>query len=121
MNKDTIELLKKYRETKDEQIFKELVLNNLKFTKRIALNLSQKYGFPYEDLYQEGILVLMHFIRNCDPYKDPMCLYRKLYIKTKNRMIKYIAKNIGCINDYSHLLELTCRVLDYEKAESTSD
>lgn len=57
------ELFTKYRNNGDEQSLRKIVLSNIRFVVSIAHNY-RTYGFPLEDLVQEGVLGMLKAIPN---------------------------------------------------------
>ena len=65
---EELELAKKYYDEGDQEAAKKLVLANLKFVVKIAMEY-RHYGFRLMDLIQEGNVGLMTAVKKFDPYK----------------------------------------------------
>lgn len=65
---EEIELARKYRENGDVEAAKKLVLSNLRFVVKIALEYKD-FGFNLLDLIQQGNLGLMMAVKKFDPEK----------------------------------------------------
>src|SRR3989337_1184720 len=81
----------KYREERDFESAKKLVVSNLRFVVKIASEYIS-YGFPLLDLIQEGTIGLMNAVKKFNPYKGYRLIsYAVWWIKA--RIQSYIMKS----------------------------
>jgi len=89
--KEEFELAKKYYDDGDQEAAKQLVLANLKFVIKIAMEY-RHYGFRLMDLIQEGNVGLMTAVKKYDPYKGyKFITYAVWWIRAYIQ--RYIIKN----------------------------
>ncbi len=92
---EELELAKKYYETKDPEAAKKLILSNLRFVVKIAMEY-RNYGVRVLDLIQEGNLGLMTALQKFDPYKGYRFItYAVWWIRAYIQ--RYILKNLRIV------------------------
>lgn len=109
------ELFKKYYDTKDKDTFQKLVLINERYPDMIAHKLSEIYAFPYEELYEEGILYLIEAIRRYNPYEN---IYFSTFIhKDLNYKLRiYISENPHLIGNSEYLEKIIDKLSKIENS-----
>ncbi len=89
------ELARRYYETKDPEAAKKLILSNLRFVVKIAMEY-RNYGVRLLDLIQEGNLGLMTALKKFDPYKGYRFItYAVWWIRAYIQ--RYILKNLRIV------------------------
>ncbi len=92
---EEFELAKRYYETKDPEAAKKLILSNLRFVVKIAMEY-RNYGIRLLDLIQEGNLGLMTALQKFDPYRGYRFItYAVWWIRAYIQ--KYIMKNLRIV------------------------
>ena len=92
---EEFELARRYYETKDPEAAKKLILSNLRFVVKIAMEY-RNYGVRLLDLIQEGNIGLMTALQKFDPYKGYRFItYAVWWIRAYIQ--RYILKNMKIV------------------------
>ena len=92
---EQIELAKKFKETGDVQILKQLVTSNLRLVVKIAMEYRNSYQNTL-DLIQEGNVGLLKAVSNYDPYKGTrLSYYASWWIRSY--ILKFLLDNFRLV------------------------
>ena len=93
-NIDSLELFRKYQETKDPASLSELCIRNWKLV-RYCIRRRSLSKEEWEDIFQEGMMGLIRAIERYDPEKGKFITYAKYWIKQAiQRSMERTTRNI---------------------------
>lgn len=85
------ELVSRYRLHNDLKAAEKLILHHMRLVAKLARKY-EGYGFPYEDLFQEGTIGLMTAVKKFDPSVG-IRLFQHAYTWVRAKIVEYIYKN----------------------------